>query len=232
MSKTEQRISTLFFDLDGTLTDPREGITRCYQYSLEQLGYPYPTQAELVQYIGPPLRCGLPKLLGSEDEELIDAGVRHYRDRFSQVGLFENEVYDGIPELLASLSNAGFGLYVVTAKPAVFAKRILSHFNLEKYFVEIYGPELNGRFDDKTELIEHILREQGFQPAETVMIGDRASDIAAGKANGTRTLAVTYGFGDMEELTGAEPDYICPSPAAIGELAAEWPGIQTESAGP
>ena len=86
MSKTEQGISTLFFDLDGTLTDPREGITRCYQYSLEQLGYSYPTQDELVQYIGPPLRCGLPKLLGSEDEELIDAGVRHYRDRFSQVG--------------------------------------------------------------------------------------------------------------------------------------------------
>jgi phosphoglycolate phosphatase len=215
MGKTQQTISTLFFDLDGTLTDPMEGITRCYQYSLEQLGYPVPPQTDLVRYIGPPLRWTLPRLLGTGDEALVDTGVRHYRVRFADVGLFENELYEGVPELLSTSSEAGFRLYVVTTKPAVFAKRIVSHFDLDKYFVEIYGPELDGRFDDKTNLIEHILRERDLLPEETVMIGDRASDIEAGKANGTRTLAVTYGFGDMEELAAAEPDRICASPAEI-----------------
>ncbi len=215
MSNTEQRISTLFFDLDGTLTDPSEGITKCYQYSLEQLGYPFPTQADLIQYIGPPLRWTLPRLLGVEDDALVDAGVQHYRDRFADVGLFENELYDGVPELLTALSDAGFTLYVVTTKPAIYAKRILSHFDLDKYFVETYGPELNGRFDDKTELIEHILRERDLRPEEAVMIGDRASDITAGKTNGTHTVAVTYGFGDMEELTAAGPDCFCHNPTDI-----------------
>lgn len=221
MRKTERLISTLFFDLDGTLTDPREGITRCYQYSLEQLGYSFPTQADLVQYIGPSLRWTLPRLLGTDDEALVDAGVCHYRTRFADIGLFENEIYQGIPELLSTLSEVGFKLYVVTTKPTVYAKRIVSHFDLDAYFIEIYGPELNGRFDDKTELIEHILRERNLRPEETVMIGDRATDIKAGKANGTRTLAVTYGFGDMEELTAAGPDQICHSPAEIQQALTE-----------
>ncbi len=223
MHKAERTISTLFFDLDGTLTDPSEGITRCYQYSLEQLGYPFPTQADLLQYIGPPLRWTLPRLLGVEDEALVDAGVRHYRVRFADVGLFENELYQGVPELLETLSEAGFKLYVVTTKPAIYAKRILSHFDLDKYFVETYGPELDGRFDDKTELIEHILRERSLQPEETVMIGDRASDITAGKTNGTRTLAVTYGFGDTEELTAAGPDHLCHNPTEIRGIVADGP---------
>jgi phosphoglycolate phosphatase len=206
---------TLLFDLDGTLTDPREGITRCLQHGLEQLGRPYPDQDELVQYIGPPLRWTFPRLLGTDDPELVDAAVRHYRQRYTDVGLFENVVYDGIPELLESLQRLGFVLIVVTAKPTVYADRIVSHFGLDSYFTGVFGPQLNGRFDDKTELVEHVLAEQGLNPEHAVMIGDRATDIAAGKANGTRTLAVTYGFGSVEELTAAGPDQICNSPAQI-----------------
>lgn len=215
MSRPENTISTLFFDLDGTLTDPKEGITRCIQYGLEQIGRPFPAQADLVQYIGPPLRWTYPQLLGTEDAELVDEAIRYYRRRFADIGLFENEVYAGIPELLSTLQGDGYDHYVVTSKPTVYADRIISHFGLDRYFIDTFGPELNGNFDDKAELIAHILTERSLGPECTVMIGDRASDIAAGKANGTHTLAVTYGFGDLEELVAAGPDTICHSPAEI-----------------
>lgn len=215
MNECENTISTLFFDLDGTLTDPSEGITRCLQYGLEQIGRPFPPQAELVQYIGPPLRWTFPQLLGTDDAKLVDEAIRHYRRRFADVGLFENEMYAGIPELLGALRDDGYDLYVVTSKPTVYAERIIEHFGLDRYFVATFGPDLNGRFDDKAELIAHILVDRNLRPQQVVMIGDRASDIAAGKTNGTHTLGVTYGFGDLKELTAAGSDTICHSPAEI-----------------
>ena len=218
MNRQEQNVSTLLFDLDGTLTDPREGITRCLQYGLEQLGRPFPDQTELLQYIGPPLRWTFPRLLGTEDPELVDAAVRHYRDRYTDVGLFENIVYDGIPGLLQSLQDDGFELIVVTCKPAVYADRIIQHFGLDPYFAGVFGPQLDGRFDDKTELVAHVLTARALAPQRTVMIGDRDTDIAAGKTNRTRTLAVTYGFGSLEELTAAAPDQICDRPPEIREI--------------
>ncbi len=215
MSEWAGHGSTLFFDLDGTLTDPREGITRCLQYALAQLGRPIPPQAELVQYIGPPLRWTFPRLLASDDKALIDAALEHYRRRYADVGLFENELYAGIPESLQSLRNDGYRLLVVTSKPAVYAERIIDHFELTEHFEEVFGPHLDGRFDDKSELVAHILRERAIAPERAIMIGDRASDILAGKVNGTRTIAVTYGFGGMEELAAANPDRTCHSPAEI-----------------
>lgn len=213
-----QNCSILFFDLDGTLTDPREGITRCLQYGLQCLGRPFPPQEELIQYIGPSLRWTFPRLLGSDDEKLIEAAVRHYRCRYVDTGIFENEVYDGIPKLLNQLHAQGFALYVVTSKPTVYAERIVRHFQLDRFFTGVFGPELDGRFDDKAELIAHLLGELNVQAAATIMIGDRASDIMAGKANGTRTIAVTYGFGTLEELLAVEPDGVCHSPDQISSM--------------
>lgn len=224
MSEQAGRSTTLFFDLDGTLTDPKEGITRCLQYALAQLGRPVPPQAELVQYIGPPLRWTFPRLLASDDKVLVDAALEHYRRRYADVGLFENELYAGIPELLRTLRNDGFRLFVVTSKPAVYAERIIDHFELTEYFEEVFGPHLDGRFDDKSELVAHILRERAITPERAIMIGDRARDILAGKANGTRTLAVTYGFGSMEELAAANPDRICHSPTEIRDALGRPPG--------
>lgn len=215
MAGFENAISTLFFDLDGTLTDPREGITRCIQYGAEQVGRPCPPQGELLKYIGPPLRWTFPDLFGNEDPELTDAAIRHYRQRYADVGLFENDVYEGIPELLSQLRDDGFKLYVVTSKPTIYAERIVRHFDLDKNFAGVFGPELDGRFDDKGELIAHLLERLSIEPTATVMIGDRASDIEAGKANGTHTLGVTYGFGSVEELTAVGPDQICQNPAEI-----------------
>jgi phosphoglycolate phosphatase len=207
--------STLFFDLDGTLTDPREGITRCLQHGLECLGRPSPERSELVRYIGPPLRWTFPRLLGTDDVALVEAAIRHYRQRYADVGLFENMLYPEIPEVLRSLKEGGFRLYVVTSKPTVYADRIVRHFGLERYFEGVFGPELDGRFDDKTELVAHVLQVVDVSPAQAVMIGDRASDIRSGKSNGTRTIGVTYGFGSAEELTAAGPDCVCESPTAI-----------------
>ncbi len=217
MSVSESAISTLFFDLDGTLTDPREGITRCIQYGLEQIGRPFPPQEELVKYIGPPLRWTFPDLLGTNEAELVDAAIAHYRQRYADVGLFENELYPGIPQLLKALCDERFRLFVVTSKPTIYAERIVQHFDLSAYFEAVYGPHLDGRFDDKTELVAHILLERSITPDQSIMIGDRASDIAAGKANGTRTMGVTYGFGSIDELTGAAPDRLCDTPGDIHE---------------
>jgi phosphoglycolate phosphatase len=214
---------TLFFDLDGTLSDPSDGITRSVQYALQRLGRPSPSKAELQHYIGPPLRWTFPRLLGTDDNNLVETAIGYYRERYETIGLFENEVYPGIPELLERLHGEGYPLYVVTSKPTVYADRIIEHFGLERFFLEIYGPELDGRFDEKRELVAFILGARRLDPGRTIMIGDRARDVESGKVNGTRTIGVTYGFGDIEEITAADPDEICHHPGDI------YPAVHRQS---
>lgn len=215
MSEPKSQRLNLFFDLDGTLSDPSEGITRSVQHALERLNRPYPSKDELKHYIGPPLRWTFPRLLGTDDRDLVETAITYYRERYETVGLFENEVYPGIPELLARLQSEGFPLYVVTSKPTVYADRILRHFGLDRFFLEVYGPELDGRFDEKRELVGFILHERCLDPRGTVMIGDRARDVESGKAHGTLTLGVTYGFGSEAEITAAGPDAIGHHPDHI-----------------
>jgi len=220
MSNTARRRFTLFFDLDGTLSDPSEGITRSVQYALERLGRPYPPKSELTRFIGPPLRWTFPKLLGTEDRDLIETAIDYYRQRYENTGLFENEVYPGIPELLRQLRDDGYPLYVVTSKPKVYADRIIRHFGFEHFFIEVYGPDLDGRFDEKVELVGFVLQQRSLDAKSTVMIGDRARDIESGRAHGTRTIGVTYGFGTPEEIAAAAPDHICHNPYEI------YPAVQ------
>lgn len=210
-------IANVFFDLDGTLLDPRKGITRCFQYALKKLGHPPELESSLTQFIGPPLRSTFAKLLGSEDKDLIEKAVGYYRERFSDVGVFENDIYPEIKELLILLCRS-YHLYVVTAKAQVFARKIVRHFDLAQYFKAVYGPSLDGRFDNKGELIEAILQELSLAPEDTVMIGDRREDIVAGKSNGTRTIGLTYGYGSREEIAAAQPDFICHRPSDIGRV--------------
>lgn len=212
MSNIKKSVTTLFVDLDGTLTDPSAGITRCMQHALECLGRPYPARAELRPYIGPPLRWTFPRLLGTDDADLVETAIGHFRQRYGTVGLFENEPYPGVAELLSSLRADGYTLYVVTSKPKIYADRILAHFGLDRYFLGVFGPELDGRFDEKRELVQFVLRHVGAEARRTVMIGDRARDVESGKAHGTLTLGVTYGFGSEDELIAAKPDAICHSP--------------------
>ncbi|HEX8709961.1 MAG TPA: HAD family hydrolase [Pyrinomonadaceae bacterium] len=208
-------ISNVLFDLDGTLTDPQEGITRCLEYSLQRLGAACPPRRELHVHIGPPIRSALSLMLGTTDEALVEQALRFYRERFSVEGLLENEVYDGVLEMLAALRAAKMRLYVATSKPKVFTDRILAHFRLTPYFDAVYGSELDGRLDNKVELIGHVLDSERLVAGQTLMVGDRLYDIIGARQNGCRSLGVTYGYGSEEELRAAGADLICHSPRSI-----------------
>lgn len=138
-----------------------------------------------------------------------------YRERFSKLGLFENRVYPGITELLTVLRENSCRLYAVTSKPTVYAEKIVRHFLLCSLFSGVFGPELDGQLDDKTELIKSTLANLALVPEETIVVGDRKEDIIAGKFNRTRTIGVTYGYGSEEEIVSSFPDYICRSPYEI-----------------
>jgi phosphoglycolate phosphatase len=201
----------LIFDLDGTLTDPSVGITRCYIHALRALGREPPTAAELERHIGPPMRSVLAELLGTHDADEVETGVRIYRERFSTVGLFENAPYPGIADALAQLRSRGYRLFVCTSKPEVYALRIVQHFKLAEYFQRIYGCELDGTRGEKTELLAYLLERESVEPSSAVMIGDRLHDVRAAKANGLRSVGVLYGFGSAAELERAGADVLCPS---------------------
>jgi phosphoglycolate phosphatase len=208
-------LSNILFDLDGTLTDPRKGITGCIQYALEKLGRSPWQESELTQFIGPPLRQTFATILSANDETLIETAVRLYRERFANIGIFENEIYPGVIELLKFLHDHSFKLYVATAKPKVFAEKIVRHFGLNPYFDAVYGPSLEGRLDHKDELIAFILQELSLKPEDAVMIGDRREDIIAGKLNGLQTIGVTYGYGSEAEIRAARPGDICHNPSEV-----------------
>ena len=203
------------FDLDGTLTDPKLGITRSVQYALERLGRPVPEADALTWMIGPPLVAGFTELLGGTHE--VQEAVRLYRERYSDIGLFENEVYAGIPALLRQLRERDVRLYVATSKLHVFARRILDHFGLSGSFVEIYGSEPDNRNADKRDLIRHILEREHFDPARAVMIGDRKHDAIGAGANGIATIGVTWGYGSRQELSEAGVARLVENPQGLEE---------------
>lgn len=201
-------LTDILFDLDGTLTDPKPGITRCIQFALTQMGVSPPSEDDLTWCIGPALRGSLGELLQTNDEPVIEQALSIYRQRFSKIGLYENDVYPDVLNALARIKRSEINIFLSTAKPWVFAERILDHFRLTPYFNGIYGSELDGQHSDKKDLIAHILRCEALNPQTTLMVGDRAMDIIGGRANGTRTAAVAYGYGSPDEIAGAKPDFI------------------------
>jgi len=205
----------IFFDLDGTLTDPQEGITDSLQYALLKLGRVCPDTSELVKYIGPPLRSTFEHLLKTKEKVRIEQAMELYRERFASTGIFENRLYSGIPELLSSLQTDSHALYVVSSKPHIFVEKIIIHFKLGDKFTRVFGPELDGRFDDKKDLLAFVMKETKADPDKSVMVGDRSEDIIAGKVNYSHTIGVTYGYGNQEEIKAASPDFICRSPESI-----------------
>lgn len=198
----------ILFDLDGTLTDPYQGITRCISHALVTLGKPSPPRMDLRWCIGPPLKKSFVKLLSSDDDKLTEEALSIYRKRFGSVGLFENEVYDDIPETLKALQEQDHTLYVATSKPRVYAERIIDHFDLGQYFSGIYGSELDGTRSDKSSLISHILQSESIASTEAAMIGDREYDMIGAKVNGVRGFGVLWGFGTKDELE-ASGAYTC-----------------------
>lgn len=190
----------IFFDLDGTLTDPKEGITKSVAYALEAYGIKTDNLDSLTKFIGPPLIESFEKYYGFSHSDAIDA-VEKYRERFSVTGLFENEVYDGIPEMLKDLVDKGYILAVSTSKPTCFSVRILEHFDLMKYFEVVIGSELNGNRTDKAEVIEETLKQLGLtDKSQVLMVGDREHDMIGAKKNGIDRAGALYGYGNEKEF--------------------------------
>lgn len=201
----------ILFDLDGTLTDPKVGITKCIESALGRLNCLIPK--DLDWCIGPPLQDSFLEII--QDESKVDLAITYYRERFAKVGMFENEIYQGIEECLDHLVKSGHKLYLATSKPLVYAKEILKYFNLQAYFKGQYGSELDGTRKDKSELIHFILKQEGINPKEALMIGDRKFDIIGAKNNGLASMGVTYGYGTLLELENEKPWAIVHSPQEI-----------------
>lgn len=204
----------LLFDLDGTLTDPKLGICTCVQYALASFGIEEPDLDRLEPFIGPPLKDSFMTFYHFAEEQ-AEAAVEKYRERFSDVGLFENELYAGVPEMLRELNAKGFCLAVASSKPTVYVKRILEHFHIDRYFKAVVGSELDGRRVGKDEVVQEALKQLfGDKPVEkdkVYMIGDRCFDVEGAHKMGLESVGVTYGYGSMEELKNAKSDYIVRS---------------------
>jgi phosphoglycolate phosphatase len=207
----------VFFDLDGTLTDPYEGISRSIRHALEYFGAPVPDADTLKGFIGPPLYDTFTELLG---EGRAKKAVTVYRERFARIGWRENLPYAGIGDVLAELETAGRRLFVATSKPRVFAERIVEHFGLAGYFTEVYGAELDGTRGDKTELLEWALA-RGACGEQAVMIGDRRHDMIGATNNNMFAIGVTWGYGSIDELESAGAQRIAHVPEDITRLLIE-----------
>ena len=209
------------FDLDGTLTDPKEGITTCVQYVLHSLGIEEPDLDRLESFIGPPLKDSFMEFYGM-DEEQAQAAVKKYRERFNDKGLYENEIYPGIAPMLQMLSEKGFRLAVASSKPTVFVEKILEHFGIRQYFKVVVGSELDGSRTSKDQVVMEALRQLfGAKPIlyhEVYMIGDRRFDVEGARAMKVESVGVTYGYGGMEELREAHADYIVESVEELREF--------------
>ena len=204
----------LLFDLDGTLTDPKVGITTCVQYALASFGIEEPDLDKLEPFIGPPLKDSFMQFYHM-DEEQAQAAVEKYRERFRDTGIFENKLYEGVPQMLQALNSKGMFMAVASSKPTVFVERILEHFHIAKYFKVVVGSELDGTRANKDEVVAETLRQLfGDKPVEkekVYMIGDRSFDAEGARIIGVESVCVTYGYGSMEELKAAKADYIVRS---------------------
>ncbi|MDD6207156.1 MAG: HAD family hydrolase [Clostridiales bacterium] len=212
----------LLFDLDGTLTDPAEGITKCVQYALESFGIKEPDRTKLKRFIGPPLIDSFQEFYGMKEEQALQA-VSKYRERFKTVGLYENKVYPGVKEMLEELQAEGKILGVATSKPDVFANRILEHFGLSRYFTVICGASLDHKvLSTKAAVIREALSELKIRPEETeekvLMIGDRKHDILGAREAGICCLGVEFGYAEPGELKEYGASYIVQTVAELHEI--------------
>jgi phosphoglycolate phosphatase len=198
----------ILFDLDGTLSDPKLGITKSVQYALQRMGIVEPDLDKLECFIGPPLQASFAEYYDL-DEESTQRAIDFYRERFKDKGMFENELYSEIPLLLKSLKEQEYILVIATSKPTVFSEEILKHFNINQYFKLVVGSNLDGTRTSKTEIIQYILDKYNEHRLDDfIMIGDRKHDIIGANNAGIDSIGVTYGYGPFKELSDSSPTYI------------------------
>ena len=201
----------VYFDLDGTLTDPFEGITKCILYALDKLGFPHPTDEYLYSCIGPPLYDTFPEMVG---EGLTLKAIDLFRERFDEIGWLENQAYEGIHDALATVADSGCVLFVATSKPHIAAKKIVEHFEMGQYFERVYGCELDGTRANKTDLLNFAI-DKNPNASTRMMIGDRKHDLIGAVANGIQPIGVSYGYGSAKELNTAGATAIAAAPCDL-----------------
>ena len=206
----------IMFDLDGTLTDPKEGITKSVQYALSKMGITETDLDKLTCFIGPPLVVGFSEYYGMNEKNSLEA-VAHYRKRYSDVGLFENAIIPGIPELLQKLKNDGKHLFVATSKPHVFANKILERYGILKFFEKVSGAELDGTRNDKKDVIAEVLADIP-KDAKIVMVGDRRHDCIGAKYWNIPCIGVRFGYAEEGELEEAGAIKIVAMPEELYEV--------------
>jgi phosphoglycolate phosphatase len=216
-NRSPLRNRSVLFDLDGTLTDPKVGITRSIQFALERLDADVPSVDDLTWCIGPPLLENFQQLL---DVERAPRAVAHYRERFASVGLFENEPYAGIHDVLFQLQSQDLRLFVASSKPEIYVRQILEHFELIEFFEGVFGSELDGTRTNKSELLRFAVSQTAIDPTRATMIGDRKHDIIGAADNSIATIGVLYGYGSLEELTEAGADRLAKTTVELVPLLA------------
>lgn len=211
-----KQYSHILFDLDGTLTDPQEGIINSIQYTLKRYGIEKANH-ELIHFIGPPLHISFQEIFGTEKKAFEAVDV--YREYFSTKGKFENLLYKGIPELLEHLNKNNKTIFVATSKPTIFAEQILHYFNIHHHFKTVIGSNLDGTRTEKKDIIQEIVNElSNVNIQDMVMIGDRKYDVIGAKHHGIDTISVTYGYGTLEELQNEKPTYIVDEVSALKKM--------------
>lgn len=207
----------LLFDLDGTLTDPFEGITRSVEYALNAFGIEVKDRRVLAPFIGPPLVESLTERYGFTMEDAV-AAVAKYREYFAVKGLYENELFEGIPELLSDCRKAGYKISMATSKPTHYARIIAEHFDIARYFDAIHGSSLDGTRITKSSVVAEAVAEEHLDPSRALMIGDRRHDVEGAGEHGIRTVGVLYGYGSREEHEAAGAAYIVNDLDELREL--------------
>ena len=212
----------ILFDLDGTLTDPKVGITKSVQHALRYYGIEEPDLDKLCPFIGPPLTDSFREFYGFSLEQAKEA-IEKYREYFAVQGIFENEVYDGIPGMLEMLNRKGFTLAVATSKPEEYAIRILEHFNLSQYFQLVGGADMTETRVKKGEIIAYTLERLSVKPGTVpvIMVGDRKHDVLGARENNLPCVGVLFGYGSREELQTAGAEALAESVEELGRILTE-----------
>jgi phosphoglycolate phosphatase len=208
-------LAAVLLDLDGTLSDSRPGIEACFRYTLAELGHDPSATGDLAWAVGPPIAVSVGTLLAKYGDDRVDLGLKIYRARYTEVGIYECAAFPGVREMLAALTDAGLTLCVATSKRRDFAERVVDFLNFRRYLPRVYGAVPDGSLDDKKDLLAEILRVEGCAAASTTMIGDRLHDIHAAKANMLRSIGVLWGYGGQAELREAGADIIVAAPSEV-----------------
>jgi phosphoglycolate phosphatase len=201
----------VIFDLDGTLVDSRLGIERCFRHALAELGREIAADSRLARCIGPPIARSFELLLGTSDPLVVERAIAVYRGRFEAVGIFENALYPGVTAALQALVGAGHDLHVVTAKPSVYARRIIELRGIDRFIMSVSGPELGEPHRSKDDLLREALERHGMTSTRAVMVGDRADDVIAARRQGVRAVGAAWGYAEPGELADVRPERILNS---------------------